>query len=109
MKALTKIALALALLMPMADSAAAAAFMSGHRLLERCRSPEIVGQAVCMGFALGVVDANASLLRCAPRSLKVLEIVDAVKLHLESYPSDRDFPGHLIVRLAIKEAWPCDK
>ncbi|MCZ6447374.1 MAG: Rap1a/Tai family immunity protein [Alphaproteobacteria bacterium] len=109
MKALREIALALALILPMADSAAADAFMSGRKLHERCRSPDVVGQAMCLGYALGVVDGNASVLRCAPRPVEVLEIVDAVKLHLERYPSDRDFPGQLIVRLAIGEAWPCGK
>jgi hypothetical protein len=93
--------------MSMAQGAAAGAFMSGHKLFERCRSPDVVGQAMCLGYALGVVDGNAALLRCAPETVEVLEIVDAVKLHLESYPSDRDFPGHLIVRLALREAWPC--
>ena len=109
MKSLREIALALALMVPMADGAAAAEFMSGQMLHERCQSPELVGQAMCMGYALGVVDGNASVLRCAPRPLKVLKIVDAVKLHLKRYPSDRAFPGQLIVRLAMGEAWPCGK
>ena len=107
MKALREIVTALALILALAESAAAGAFMTGHKLHERCRSPETVGQAMCLGYTLGVVDGNASFLRCAPRPPKVIEIVDAVKLHLERYPSDRDFPGHLIVGLALREAWPC--
>jgi hypothetical protein len=110
MKSLREIALALALMVPMADGAAAAeALMSGQMLHERCQSPELVGQAMCLGYALEVVDGNASILRCAPRPLKVLKIVDAVKLHLKRYPADRDFPSQLIVRLALGKAWPCGK
>lgn len=108
MKALARIVLALALILPIMGEAALGAFMSGHRLHERCRSPEVVGQAMCMGFALGVVDENPALMRCARGSVEVLQIVDAVKRHLERYPSDRDFPGHVVVRLAMGEAWPCD-
>ncbi len=107
MKALREIALVLALILPMAESAAADPFMSGHKLHERCQSPDMVGQAMCLGYTLGVVDGDASVLKCAPRPLRVLKIVDAVKLHLKRYPSDRDFPGQLIVRLALGEAWPC--
>lgn len=107
MKALREIALALALILPMAESAAADAFMSGHKLHERCQSPDMVGQAMCLGYALGVVDGDASVLKCAPPTVEVFKIVDAVKLHLKRYPSDRDFPGQLIVRLALREAWPC--
>jgi hypothetical protein len=102
-------ALALGFILPVAGGAAAGAFMTGHKLHERCRSPDNVGQALCLGYALGVVDGNTAVLRCAPRAVEALQILDAVKLHLERYPSDRDFPGQVIVRLAIGEAWPCEK
>jgi hypothetical protein len=103
------LALALGFILPVADGAAAGAFITGHKLYEECRNSHTVGQALCLGYTLGVVDGNATILRCAPRPVEALNIVDAVKLHLERYPSDRDFPGHVIVRLAIGEAWPCDK
>lgn len=109
MKVPTCLVLVLALAAPAPRGAAAEqAFVSGAKLNERCRSGDLAARALCLGFVLGVVDENPAMLRCAPSSVTAHEVVEALKLHLGRYPSDRAFPGHVIVRLAIREAWPCD-
>lgn len=88
--------------------ATAETFVSGSKLYKRCTSADTAARALCLGFVLGVVDAAPAILRCAPPSVTAQAIVEAVMLHLDRYPSDRAFPAHLIVRLAAREAWPCD-
>lgn len=105
----TYLVLVLALAAPVSQSAAEEkAFVSGAKLNERCQSAELDARALCLGFVLGVVDENPAILRCAPPSVTAHEVVEALKLHLGRYPSDRAFPGHVIMRLAMREAWPCD-
>ena len=90
---------------------------SGNELYELLASKSSYSQFVGQGYILGVMDATHSLNRVwhlplrwtIPPEVTNREIFKAVKKYLEQHPAERDKTAHVLVNMALGNAFPPKK
>lgn len=105
--------------------------VTGNQLLDNCSGSGIERTAYCLGYLSGVNEglrlgvilpllaeggstadelnahANAYLLTCIPDNVTNQQNMDIVTRYLQDNPSTRHQPAHVLVIMAMREAFPC--
>ena len=86
-----------------------AEFFSGNLLLSRMNSTETVDRVIALGYVMGVFDALAGAIHCAPAGPEITsgQIRDMVKAWIEQNPGQRHRMADRIIGDVLKQAWPC--
>jgi hypothetical protein len=95
-------------------SAARADFDTGHRLLEKCQSPQLDQTSYCLGYVAAVSDAVRSnylgdWTACIPHEATLGQVRDIAVGFLERQPATRDLAAWSLISRALAEAWPCSR
>lgn len=94
-------------------------FKSGNDLYQDCTTREDAAayyqkRAYCMGYIVGVADANSTFgaiirrpLFCLSAGVTTGQLVDVVTRYLETHPQSRHYAAASLVGGAFMEAFPC--
>jgi hypothetical protein len=104
---------------------ASADYLTGNKLLAKCRAHEkaqaaggttndiqVAAAAMqCSGYVLGYVDGllTHSDLVCLPDGITYEQILAVTLKHLKENPAQLHRPSGDLVMEALREAWPCPK
>lgn len=98
----------------LAPQPAAALYLSAEALFERCQSRDPALRNTCIGYIMGVVDAQNRLPAadgtpgfCVPLHVLAGELRQRVVEHLIRRPEPRARPAAGAVAAAMAELWPC--
>ena len=102
----------------------AADYLTGNKLLAKCRAYEKFTAAgsttndiqvaaiamQCRGYVLGVADGmkNGGAPTCYPDGITYEQILAVTLKHLKENPAQLHRPGSDLVREVLREAWPCN-
>ena len=59
------------------------------------------------GYIAGAYDSSRGVLHCAPKDVRLKQIVDMVANHVNASPATRHFTGDVITVWVLQQAWPC--
>ena len=90
-------------------ASAHAEFKDGNKLLSELNHEVFYTRGVAMGYIMGVSDAGAGVIHCAPPNVTAGQVQDMVKNYLESTPAMRHWTADVIINYVLKSAWPCPK
>ena len=71
---------------------AQAEFKDGNKLLSELNHEVFYTRGVAMGYIMGVADAGAGGVHCAPPNVTAGQLQDMVKNYLENTPAERRAP-----------------
>ncbi len=95
---------------------AAAAYMTGNDLLEKCQSDKSADAFSCMSYIAGVIDYQVMTQSlgtepgvdfCLPEDLSLDKAAVIVMLYLRKSPQLGSFIAVPAVTMALHEAYPC--
>jgi hypothetical protein len=97
----------LILLAALLAGTAHAQFMSGNELLDRLNDPGTAKPMVALGYVMGVLDAHYNTEICPPEQVQIGQASDVIKQWLQNNPDKRHLPAAIIVRVILRQTWPC--
>lgn len=84
-------------------------FDSGNKLKENCESAQgTYRNALCMGYIIGVADANATSI-CSPLGVTKGQYESIVKKYLNDNPALLHKDADILVMGALSLAFPCPR
>ena len=94
-------------------SPATAGFLTGNALYSDCTAREVVANARCAAYIVGVHDdfmlertIEGAPSECTPNGTTAGQLTDVVVRYLRENPETRNLSAALLVRLAIVKGWP---
>jgi len=99
---MTRLLLALALLLAPHGAAAETAYKTGNELWQICNAD----RPQCLSYIIGVVDGWSMRRGCLPEGVTAEQITDIVVQWLARSPHYRHHPAPTLIMLAILEAFP---
>src|SRR6266446_7886771 len=92
-------------------------FVDGNAWYERCRDSALNTQALCHGYALGVVDvlqvwkntAPDTAPACIPSGIASSQLRDIRLQYIATRTKERHKPASELLISAFQEQWPCKK
>ena len=87
------------------SATAHAGFFDGNKLYKYMQ--DSTNSFFAMGYVSGVHDAGDKAVFCTPDSVRVGQIFDLIKLHLEMNPADRHEAADIIIMRVLKQHYPC--
>ena len=76
-------------------------YIDGNDLHKRINNTTIADELFAWGYIIGVVDSRFK--QCNWNNVKIQQIVDSVKIHLNNNPNQRQLTGAIIVETVIKK------
>jgi len=86
------------------SASAHAGFFDGNKLYQEMQNNP---RLFAIGYVAGVHDAGDRAVFCTPDSVRVGQIFDLIKLHLEMNPADRHEAADIIIMRVLKQHYPC--
>ena len=102
-----------AMLLPAGAGQAAWVYYSGNDLWKACNDGTAWGNAICVGFILGVADAQeisngiATLRACKPDGIAGTQVKDIAVQFMQNNPQTRHYPAATLVAQSLSVAFPC--
>lgn len=96
-----------ALILSLLAVTAHAEFIDGNNWMQKYDSASVVDKSIALGYALGVFDAGASVVHCAPTGLRAGQINDMFAAYLRENPTTRHLSADVLLLDALKKRWPC--
>ena len=84
-----------------------AQFFSGNELLDRLNDTGTVKPMVALGYVMGALDSHFGVEICPPEQVQIGQASDVIKQWLQTNPDKRHLPAALIVRVVLRNTWPC--
>jgi len=83
----------------------------GNTLLSKCSEEPGVDRGFCLGYVIGVTDANFSIGKtsrvCFPDNVTQGQLEKIVVKHLEDNPGTLHYDASVLVVTALELAFPC--
>ncbi|MSR15716.1 MAG: hypothetical protein EXR86_14415 [Gammaproteobacteria bacterium] len=91
-------------------------FLDGNELLARCTSDRPEEINTCLGYIVGVADADTAApawkmgksLFCVPRGLSSEQLRGLILRYFAAHPEEEDLEAAMVVGNAFLEAFPCE-
>lgn len=84
-----------------------AEFIDGNALLKDLSSKSLVDQAFAAGYVAGAADSLQGSSFCIAGTATIKQTSDITKKFLEQFPEHRHATADVVVRAALKSAFPC--
>lgn len=88
-------------------TSAFAEFVTGNLLLQRMNSDSAADRTMALGYVAGVHDVTEGIVQCSGNNVTLGQVRDIAKQYLVNNPSVRDMSAHLMVGVALQQAFPC--